>query len=88
MKRNTTVYVLAAMLLLADALALEHTLLGNQGTLFDGAAVTAEAAAALLITTLSLLIFSKNYRRQKKPVSRARFEIVQPLRRLFVSVWS
>lgn len=88
MKRNTTVYVLAAMLLLADALALQYTLLGNQGTPFSGAAVTAEAAAALLITTLSLLIFRKNYRRQKKPVSRARFEIVQPLRRLFVSVWS
>ncbi len=88
MKRNTTVYVLAAMLLLADALALQYTLLGNQGTPFVGAAVTAEAAAALLITTLSLLIFRKSYRRQKKPVSRIRFEIVQPLRRLFVSVWS
>ena len=74
--------------LCADALALEHTLLGNQGAPFFGAAVTVEAAAALLITTLSLLIFRKSYRRQKKPVSRARFEIVQPLRRLFVSVWS
>lgn len=52
------------------------------------AAMAAEIAAGVVILWLAFELFRRSYRRQKKPASRWHFAVVQPLRRLFVSVWS
>lgn len=52
---------------------------------FFGSAVFVETLAALAVVTLGVAIFRKRFQRQKKPVTRQGFAVVQPLRRLFAT---
>ena len=59
--------------------------------LLDGPQPSDRAAAltAFLLAWIAVVVFRKTYRRQNRLANRREsFAIVQPLRRLFVSVWS
>ena len=91
MKRNETILVICGLLLLADYLCFMQTVQFREN--LDAAVlaslITAEAIAAAMLASVGLLVLRKTYARQKKPANRRTgFAIVQPLRRLFVSVWS
>lgn len=91
MKRNTTVFVICGLFLLADYICLKQTVnsRANLSAAELVSLVTAEALAAAILVSLAFLVVRKNYARQKKPAKhQVRFERLQPLRRLFVSVWS
>ncbi len=90
MKRSTTFLLLCGMLILADLIAAQQIFL-MRADLDDGlvrAAILFEVIAAIGTAALAAAVFRKSYRRQKKPLNRERFAIVQPLRRLIVSVWT
>ncbi len=91
MKKHTTVLFICGLFLLADYICFDQTL-GLRKDLSETALlslVAVQASAAAMIVLLGLMVWRKTYARQKKPASRrSDFAIVQPLRRLFVSVWS
>jgi hypothetical protein len=86
MNRNTTVLTLCGLLIAADAFTMIRTI--DVRPNFIVAAILFETGAAVGLAWVAVEALRKIYRRQKKPASRSRFGIVQPLRRLFVSVWS
>lgn len=86
MKRNSTILVICGLLLLADAIIAARTI--TEQTEFVAKALAAEIVLALAFGWVAFEVFRKKYRRQKRPATRWRFAVVQPLRRLFVSVWS
>jgi len=91
MRKNTTILILCALLLLADAVWIRQTIEMREtlGTAFMVSMTITQIVSALAIGFLGLLVFRKGHLRQKKPASRrSGFALVQPLRRLFVSVWS
>lgn len=90
MKRNTTVAIVFALILIADLIAAKQTVRMQDALGPVAAALFAvEAIAASFTALLALAVMRKSFRRQKRPLSRKwRFEIVRPLRRLFVSVSS
>ena len=86
-----TVLTLCGLFILADLLAFRQTLEMRSGLswTFIAAATAGQIVSAFLLVWLAVMVFRKNYRRQKRPANRREsFAIVQPLRRLFVSVWS
>ena len=91
MRKNTTVLTLCGLFILADILAVRQTLemRGDLSWTFIASAMFGQIVSALFLGWLGMMVFRKNYRRQKRPANRREyFAIVQPLRRLFVSVWS
>jgi hypothetical protein len=91
MKKHITVFFSCVMLLLADYIWFDQTL-GLREDLSETAIISliaVQTSAAATVVLLGLMVWRKTYARQKKPASRrSGFAIVQPLRRLFVSVWS
>lgn len=86
-----TVLTLCGLFILADLLAFRQTLEMRSGLswAFIASAIFGQIVSAFLLVWLAVMVFRKNYRRQKRPANRRdSFAIVQPLRRLFVSVWS
>ena len=85
-----TVLTLCGLFVLADLLAFRQTLemRGDLSWTFLTLAMFGQIVSALLLVWLGVMVFRKTYSRQKKPTNRQRFAIVQPIRRLFVSVWS
>lgn len=86
-----TVLTLCGLFILADVLAFRQTLemRSDLTWTFIVSAMFGQIVSALLLVWLAVVVFRKNYRRQKRPATRQEyFAIVQPLRRLFVSVWS
>ncbi|QYO65371.1 hypothetical protein JVX88_00890 [Leptolyngbya sp. 7M] len=90
MSRNATVLSLFVLFLVATALTLDQTiaLRTKLGEATFWSAAIGEAIAMAVITAVAIAVFRKTYRRQKKPISREQPVRFQPLRRLFVSVWS
>ena len=86
MKRNLTVAVLCVLLVIAGAVVIAQTI--KEQAEFMLQTLAAEIVIAATLGWIALKLLREKYRRQKRPVSRWRFAIVQPLRRLFVSVWS
>jgi uncharacterized membrane protein len=86
MKKETTILLILALFLLADALCLEQTLnLWRTLTEFSrGTFLSFEIFFALLISLIVFLITRKLIFKTIK--RRPRFEIFQPLRRLILSV--
>ncbi len=83
--------MLCFLLLLADAVCINQTIEMSEafGTAFLISIMIAHIGFVLAVGFLALLVFRKSYLRQKKPASRqSAFALAQPLRRLFVSVWS
>ena len=91
MRRNTTVLTLCGLFILADILAFRQTLemRGSLSWTFIASAMLGQIVSAFLLAWLAVVVFRKTYRRQNRLANRREsFAIVQPLRRLFVSVWS
>jgi hypothetical protein len=92
MNRHVTILALCCLFLLADALCIKQTvefrgLLSNSTTVAILIAVQSVFAAAF--AAVGYAMFRKTYARQKKPATRRTRPILfEPLRRLFVSVWS
>ncbi len=91
MNRNFTVLALCCLFLLADALCIKQTIefrgLFNNSTI--AILIGGQIAAAAVFVAVGYAMFRKTYGRQKKPSSRRTLPVlVEPLRRLFVSVWS
>lgn len=86
MKRATTVIILSALLIFADTLAAVETI--TRQAEFVMQTLAAEFAFGAAWFWIAFQLLRKKYRRQKRPATQWRFAIVQPLRRLFVSVWS
>jgi membrane protein implicated in regulation of membrane protease activity len=90
MKRDSTMLVLCGLLMFADWLCARQTFDARSGstTIAFLLIAAAESAVFFAVSVLLFYLLRKTYRRQKRPPSRrATFAIVQPLRRLFVSVW-
>lgn len=81
---------MCVLLLLTDAVVFQETIARADGASLAAAysALASEAGIALLAVGVAALVLRKKYSRQKRPANRWRFAPVQPLRRLFVSVWS
>ena len=90
MNRNSTVLTVCGLLLLAVVLSAKQTysMRSELSPAIMNTAVAAETLLAFGFVSVILAVYRKKFQRQKKPVSQERFEIVRPLRRLFVSVWS
>jgi arginine exporter protein ArgO len=90
MKRNTTVLALCGLCMLADLLCFQQTF-GTREILTRSLLTLIFAIEVVVMTMtayVAFVVFRKTYARQKKPASRqAGSAILQPLRRLFVSVW-
>ncbi len=86
MQRKTTVAAVCGLLILADLLMAKQTM-NTRGSLSWTAfssAIAVEAAAALLLAVLAFAMFWPG---RKPPNVQKPVGLVQPLRRLFVSVW-
>ncbi len=91
MRKNTTILMLCALVLLADSICIKQTIEMREtlGTAFLVSMMIAQIVSAFAVSFLALLVFRKSHARQKKPDRRrSAFALFQPLRRLFVSVWS
>lgn len=83
MNRLFATLAVMAMLLLAIVISVRQMLeLGQR----SGALVLAIVALALVAA--SAVVVKRHFEWQKPAVTRSRFAIVQPLRRLFSAVWS
>lgn len=88
MKRNATVLTICSLLLVADLLIINETLMKSDGVPADyAAALVIELVAATMLAWLGIAAYRKRFRRQKRPANRWRSAIAQPLRRIFASVW-
>ena len=90
MNRFVSTLVVLAMALVAVGAAVWQTwvawvVLGDSRSRLLLAA--AAVLAVLILSAMSVLI-TAHYRRRVPAARRSRFEIVQPLRRLFSTVWS
>lgn len=90
MNRDTTIFLLCGLFLIAEVLAVRETILEIRVATLNELSISilAEAVFAAVVLLLFGAVLRKRYRRQKRPANRWRLEVVQPLRRLFVSVWS
>ncbi len=90
MNKNTTVLTVCGLLMLADIISAKQTysMRSELDPVLLNSLVAAETMLAFGFVSVFLAAYRKKFRRQKKPVSQERFEIVRPLRRLLVSVWS
>ena len=86
MRRNSTVIILCGLLIVADAVAAAQTIAEPPEFIIQ--TLAAQIVFAATLAWIPLKLFRKKYRRQKRPANRWRLAVVQPLRRLFVSVWS
>jgi len=83
--------MLCALILLANAVCIKQTIEMREtlGTAFLVSMMIAQIVSAFAVSFLALLVFRKSHLRQKKPARRrSAFALFQPLRCLFVSVWS
>jgi hypothetical protein len=86
-----TVLTLCGLFIMADLLAFRQTLemRTDLSWTFIASVMFGQIVSAFLLVWLVLVVVRKNYLRQKRPTNRrGYFAIVQPLRRLIVSVWS
>jgi flagellar basal body-associated protein FliL len=91
MNRHVTILTLCCLFLLADALCIKQTV-DFRGFLSNSMVVmliAVESIIAAASVALGYTMFRKTYARQKKPATRRTVPVLfEPLRRLFVSVWS
>ncbi len=89
MKKNSTILLVCGLLLIADYLSIKQTIgvRENLSATFVTLALIAQACSAAMLALIGFLVYRKKHARQKKPVSRSGFAPLEPLRRLFVSVW-
>ena len=90
MNRNQTIIALCGLFLLADALCIKQTIefRGLLNSLTIAILVVGQIAVATSFVAIGYAMLRKSYARQKKPATRRPIPVlVEPLRRLFVSVW-
>lgn len=91
MNRSYTVMILCCLLLLADGLCISKSIEFSPRLSIPSilALYLIEAVSAVVLTAIGFAMFRRNYSGQKIPAKyRKRPIVLEPLRRLFVSVWS
>lgn len=90
MNRFFSTLAVLTMALVAIAICVRHTF-DIRGTLDETTTIVlfvAEALVAVCIVAAGVWLVRTEYLRHKDMPTRSRFEIAQPLRRLFSTVWS
>lgn len=91
MNRTFTSVAVCLLALAADGLCIRQTVQFRGFLDYSTIAflITAQGIFAGVLVAASFSLLRKHYSRQKKPISRRPIPVVfEPLRRLFVSVWS